>query len=95
MMILAGAALPLLVSWHMEFYIEACGYRIARGDYAIDKPDTDPVHGCANNVKSDAGRARGSAASAIGAQFLTSDHFKSTPYQWIHAHMLAHLKGKW
>lgn len=77
---------------YMQFFVEYVA-RIARGDYAafIDAPLASMVvqsllHVIPQSIPEDQHLAQ-------VAQFLSSEHFKVTPYQWLNAHILATLKA--
>jgi hypothetical protein len=77
---------------YMDVYLQYV-MRIARGDYAAmyDAPIISMVvQSMLQLIPSDV-----PADQRLGKcfEFLLSDHFKETPYQWLSAHMLATLKA--
>ena len=77
---------------YMDFYIEYMN-RIARSDYkaVFDSPIVSMVVQTMMTVISDAVPMDQRFRKC--AEFLVSDHFKSTPYQWLRAHIFATLKA--
>lgn len=76
---------------YMNFYMEFA-MRIARGDYMamLDAPIISQVVQTMLHVVPDDDAPEVKLRKC--SEFLLSDHFKATPLQWLHAHMLATLK---